>query len=36
MPAAMDYAVRAGVTLVNLIVVGLFFSAFRSRISYWV
>lgn len=36
MPAAVDYAVLAGLTLVNLIVVGLFFSAFRSRISYWV
>lgn len=36
MPPLEDYLVLGALTLVNLIVVGLFFSAFRARISYWV
>lgn len=35
-PSVATYAVVATITLVNLVVVGLFFGRFRERISYWV
>lgn len=35
-PLALDYTTLAALTVVNLVVVTLFFSTFRSRISYWV
>jgi lipopolysaccharide transport system permease protein len=35
-PSMKTYAALAVITVVNLTVVGLFFSRFRARISYWV
>lgn len=35
-PSASTYVVVGTITLINLVVVGLFFRRFRERISYWV
>lgn len=35
-PSATTYVVVGTITLINLVVVGLFFRRFRERISYWV